>query len=119
MAFPQMYAHLFTNNAQLIEFSAGALRIYCAAMFMFGIQIACQMTFISIGNAVCSIALAVLRKFVLLIPLIYILPNFMSDKTAAVYTAEPTADMIAVVCTALLFASRFKKSLANLKTADK
>lgn len=119
MAFPQMYAHLFTNNAQLIEFSAGALRIYCAAMFMFGIQIACQMTFISIGNAVCSIALAVLRKFVLLIPLIYILPNFMSDKTAAVYTAELTADMIAVVCTALLFASRFKKSLANLKTADK
>lgn len=119
MAFPQMYAHLFTNNAQLIEFSAGALRIYCAAMFMFGIQIACQMTFISIGNAVCSIALAVLRKFVLLIPLIYILPNFMSDKTAAVYTAEPTADMIAVVCTALLFASRFKKSLAKLKTADK
>lgn len=119
MAFPQMYAHLFTNNAQLIEFSAGALRIYCAAMFMFGIQIACQMTFISIGNAVCSIALAVLRKFVLLIPLIYILPNFMSDKTAAVYTAEPTADMIAVVCTALLFASRFKKSLAMLKTADK
>lgn len=119
MAFPKMYAHLFTNNAQLIEFSAGALRIYCAAMFMFGIQIACQMTFISIGNAVCSIALAVLRKFVLLIPLIYILPNFMSDKTAAVYTAEPTADMIAVVCTALLFASRFKKSLANLKTADK
>lgn len=119
MAFPQMYAHLFTNNAQLIEFSAGALRIYCAAMFMFGIQIACQMTFISIGNAVCSIALAVLRKFVLLIPLIYILPNFMSDKTAAVYTAEPTADMIAVVCTALLFASRFKKSLVKLKTADK
>lgn len=119
MAFPQMYAHLFTNNAQLIVFSAGALRIYCAAMFMFGIQIACQMTFISIGNAVCSIALAVLRKFVLLIPLIYILPNFMSDKTAAVYTAEPTADMIAVVCTALLFASRFKKSLAKLKTADK
>lgn len=119
MAFPQMYAHLFTNNAQLIEFSAGALRIYCAAMFMFGIQIACQMTFISIGNAVCSIALAVLRKFVLLIPLIYILPNFMSDKTAAVYTAEPTADMIAVVCTALLFASRFKKSLSKLKTADK
>ena len=119
MAFPQMYAHLFTNNAQLIVFSAGALRIYCAAMFMFGIQIACQMTFISIGNAVCSIALAVLRKFVLLIPLIYILPNFMSDKTAAVYTAEPMADMIAVVCTALLFASRFKKSLAKLKTADK
>lgn len=119
MAFPQMYAHLFTNNAQLIVFSAGALRIYCAAMFMFGIQIACQMTFISIGNAVCSIALAVLRKFVLLIPLIYILPNFMSYKTAAVYTAEPMADMIAVVCTALLFASRFKKSLAKLKTADK
>lgn len=114
MAFPKMYAQMFTNNAELVDFAGNALRIYCGALFVFGIQIACQMTFISIGNAVCSIALAVLRKFVLLIPLIYILPEFMSNKTIAVYSAEPVADVIAVLCTALLFAAKFKKSLTKI-----
>ena len=52
-----------------------ALRIYCALLFLFGIQIACQMTFVSIGNAPCSILVAVLRKFVLLLPLIFLLPQ--------------------------------------------
>ncbi len=114
MAFPKVYAKMFTNNAELVNFSENALRIYCGALFVFGIQIACQMTFISIGNAVCSIALAVLRKFVLLIPFIYILPKFMSNKTIAVYSAEPVADVIAVLCTALLFAEKFKKSLTKI-----
>ena len=59
------------------------------ALFIFGIQIACQMTFVSIGNAPCSIIVAILRKFVLLIPLIFILPHILPDQTMAVYTAEP------------------------------
>ena len=87
------------------------LRVYCAALFLFGIQIACQMTFISIGNAPCSILVAVLRKFVLLIPLIYVLPAFLPDKVTAVYMAEPVADAIAVTCTAILFAFQFRKQL--------
>lgn len=73
-----------------------ALRVYCAALFLFGIQIACQMTFVSIGYAVCSIIVAVLRKFILLLPLIYLLPHLLADQTMAVYTAEPVADAIAV-----------------------
>lgn len=73
------------------------------------------MTFVSIGNAVCSIIVAIMRKFVLLIPLIYILPNFISDKTTAVYTAEPAADIIAVTFTAILFAIQFNKSLKKLE----
>lgn len=74
MLFPKTFAQLFTTDAQLIEFTVHALRTYCAVLFVFGIQIACQMTFVSIGNAKCSIIVAVLRKFVLLIPLIYIMP---------------------------------------------
>lgn len=115
MLFPRIFAGMFTTDASLMEFTAHAMRVYFAVMFIFGIQIACQMTFVSIGNAVCSIIVAIMRKFVLLIPLIYILPNFISDKTTAVYTAEPVADIIAVTFTAILFAIQFNKSLKKLE----
>lgn len=116
-AFPQIFAGMFTNDASLLAFSAKALRIYCGALFMMGIQIACQMTFVSTGNAVCSIIVAIMRKFVLLIPLIYILPHFLADKTRAVYTAEPIADILAVTFTIILFTVQFKKALKNLEQA--
>lgn len=114
MAFPQVFAKLFTTDAALIDFTAKALRIYCRVLFVFGIQIACQMTFVSIGNAPCSIIVAILRKFILLIPLIYILPHVMENKTNAVYMAEPVADIIAVSCTLILFMVQFRKSLRRL-----
>ncbi|OKZ48027.1 MAG: MATE family efflux transporter [Clostridiales bacterium 41_21_two_genomes] len=115
MLFPRIFAGMFTTDASLMKFTVHAMRVYFAVMFIFGIQIACQMTFVSIGNAVCSIIVAIMRKFVLLIPLIYILPNFISDKTTAVYTAEPAADIIAVTFTAILFAIQFNKSLKKLE----
>ena len=112
--FPGAFAHIFTPNADLVAFTVPALRIYCAVLFLFGIQIACQMTFVSIGAAVCSIVVAVLRKFVLLLPLIYLMPCLMADKTMAVYTAEPVADAIAVTCTAILFAFQSRKALRKV-----
>lgn len=118
MLFPRIFAGMFTTDASLTEFTVHAMRVYFAVMFIFGIQIACQMTFVSIGNAVCSIIVAIMRKFVLLIPLIYILPNFISDKTTAVYTAEPVADIIAVSFTAILFAIQFNKSLKKLEKGE-
>ncbi len=113
--FPGAFAHIFTPNADLVAFTVPALRIYCAVLFLFGIQIACQMTFVSIGAAVCSIVVAVLRKFVLLLPLIYLMPHLMADKTMAVYTAEPVADAIAVTCTAILFGFQFRKALRKVE----
>ena len=85
MLFPQIFVGLFTSDEALLEFGQPALRIYMACMFLFGIQLACQMTFTSLGNAAASIVVAIMRKFVLLIPLIYILPAiFSQDKTSAV-----------------------------------
>lgn len=115
MLFPSVFAKMFASDASLIEFTSHALRIYCAVLCIFGIQIACQMTFVSIGSAVCSIIVAVMRKFVLLIPLIYILPNFIADKTNAVYTAEPVADALAVTFTLVLFIFRFRKEMKKLE----
>lgn len=112
---PQAFAGMFTADAELLAFTSKALRIYMACVFMFGIQIACQMAFTSIGFAKESIIVAVTRKFILLIPLIYILPHILTgNQTLAVYTAEPVADFLAVTFTALLFRRQFKKALVSL-----
>lgn len=119
MIFPQGFAAMFTPDPVLIEFSKTALRIYMACMLLFGIQMACQMTFTSLGNAKASIWVAVMRKFILLIPLIYLMPLiFSSDKTTAVYMAEPVADFLAVTFTAILFTFQFKKALSGISDGN-
>lgn len=114
MLFPKAFAMIFSSDAALVAYTEWALRIYAAAMCIFGAQIACQMTFISLGNAKASIMVAVMRKFVLLLPLIYLLPHLISDQTMGVYLAEPVADIIAVSFTVILFYFQFKKALASL-----
>ena len=89
------------------------LKIYLGGLFLFGIQIACQITFTSLGKAVNSIIVAVVRKFVLLLPLIYIMPHVVSNQTIGVYMAEPIADIIAV-----LFTFQFKKALAQIRNSN-
>ena len=116
MLFPQIFAGMFTPDAELIAFTKTALRIYMAVMFIFGIQISCQMAFNSLGKAVSSIIVAVMRKFVLLIPLIYIMPHiYTANKAYAVYMAEPVADIIAVTFTAVLFSFQFRKALREIQ----
>lgn len=115
MCFPKVFASIFTTDAALIAFTKDALRYYLAALFMFGIQIACQMTFNALGNAPASILVAIMRKFVLLLPLIFILPHIITaDKTMAVYLAEPIADVLAVAFTSILFSFQFKKALREI-----
>lgn len=116
MIFPASFAALFTQNEAYIDFTASALPVYCAVMGIFGIQIACQMTFVALGKALSSMIVAVMRKFVLLLPLIYIVPSFFGEemKTFGVYLAEPIADFIAVSFTAVLFAVQFKRVLKEM-----
>ncbi len=114
MIFPQGFVRIFTTDAELMQFAKTALRIYIASMGIMGAQMACQMTFLSIGNAKASISVAVMRKFVLLIPLIYILPHFVKNKAMGVYMAEPIADLCSVIFTLILFGFQFKKAMKNI-----
>lgn len=109
MFTPGMLASMFTPEPELQAYTIWALRIYMAGLFIFGAQIACQQTFIALGNAKMSLFLALLRKVILLIPLIYILPLFFQDKVFAVFLAEPIADIIAVCTTCTLFYRMYKK----------
>jgi putative MATE family efflux protein len=115
MLFPRFLPSIFTPDAALIDFTAGVIRIYFGGLIIFGAQIACQMTFVSLGKALSSVTVAVVRKFVLLLPLIYLVPQFMSDKALGVYTAEPIADVIAVSFTVILFVFQFKKAMEKIK----
>ena len=114
MIAPEVFVKIFTSESTLAQFAAPMLRIYLGGLGLFGIQIACQMTFTSLGKAANSIVVAVVRKFVLLLPLIYIMPSLLADKTQAVYMAEPVADIIAVTFTAILFTFQFKKALKEI-----
>lgn len=115
MLFPQVFIKLFNDDPELVAKTIWALRIYLAGMFVFGAQIACQQTFIAVGQAKISVFLALLRKVVLLIPLIYILPNFFGDKVFAIFLAEPVADLLATSTTVILFAIQFKKIIASIE----
>ncbi|MBQ7091403.1 MAG: MATE family efflux transporter [Clostridia bacterium] len=114
MLFPDVFVGIFTPDQTLAAFTAPALRIYMSGILLFGIQIACQMAFTSLGKALSSITVAVVRKFVLLLPLIYIMPHLASDPTRGVYMAEPIADILAVTFTAILFSVQFKKALEKM-----
>ena len=116
---PKAFVSIFTSDAKLVAFTAPMLKIYLGGLFLFGIQIACQITFTSLGKAVNSIIVAVVRKFVLLLPLIYIMPHVVSNPTIGVYMAEPIADIIAVLFTSVLFTFQFKKALAQIRNSNK
>ena len=115
---PHVFAGIFTPDPMLLDFTQGALKIYCGALGIFGIQVACQMTFVSLGKAGSSIIVAVMRKFVLLLPLIYLMPRLMENQVMAVYTAEPVADVLAVTFTGVLFFFQFKRALAEIAAPD-
>jgi len=110
MLMPQVFVGLFTPDEALIAYAAPCVRIYMAASLLFSVQLSCQQTFVALGNAKSSLFLACLRKLILLIPLIYIMPAILpGNKVNAVFMAEPVADIIAVTCTVLLFAREYRK----------
>lgn len=116
---PKAFILVFASDATLVEYSVRALRVYMAGSLLFGAQIACQQTFIALGNAKISIFLAVLRKIILLIPLIFALPLLIPENPAfAVYLAEPIADVTAVIVTVSTFLYAFSKLKKKMKSKD-
>ena len=111
--FPAFFVKIFNNSPALVDMTSWSMRIYFAGMCLFGMQISCQQTFLSLGEAKISLFLALLRKMILLVPLIFILPAFMNDGLTAVLLAEPVADVIACLTTTTLFYRFFKKKFSG------
>lgn len=115
MLFPHVFLGLFLSSPDMLDYAVWGIRIYLAGMGIMGMQLACQQTLIALGDAKTSLFLAALRKIILLIPLIYILPNFFDNKALGVLLAAPIADIIAVATTVTVFRKRFAKAMAQLE----
>ena len=113
MAIPRLFAGIFTSDQALVDYTAWAIRIFLCGVFSVGFQISCQQAFMALGQAKVSLLLACLRKLVLLIPLIFLLPLFIENKVLAVFVAEPVSDVLAAVVTTLTFFRFFRKTVRN------
>ena len=111
--FPGLFVSLFNDKPELVEISVWALHVYAAGLFMLGVQFSCQQAFVALGQTRISLFLALLRKVILLIPLIFLLPQFFADKVLGVFLAEPVADVLASATTGALFFWRFPKILEH------
>lgn len=113
MLVPQVFVSIFNNKPALVEYASWAMRIYMAGIFSMGFQLACQQSFMALGQAKISLLMACLRKIILLIPLIFLLPMFFENKALGVFMAEPVSDIIAATVTTVMFFAQFKKILAR------
>lgn len=118
MLMPNVLAGIFTTDVALAEYASWAIRIYMAGIFSVGFQLSCQQSFMALGQAAISLVMAFLRKLILLIPLIFILPNFFADKVFGVFVAEPVSDIVAAAITTIVFFTQFKKIMAKAGTAQ-
>jgi len=118
MLFPKVFVGIFTPDAALSQYAVWALRIFLAGAFSVGFQMSCQQAFVALGQAKVSLFMACLRKLILLIPLIFILPQFFetgADKAFGVFLAEPVSDIIAATVTTLTFFAFFRKMMKQSK----
>lgn len=113
MAAPQVFVSIFNNDPNLVQYASWAMRVYTACIFSMGFQLSCQQSFMALGQAKISLLMACLRKIVLLIPLIFVLPIFFENKVLGVFVAEPVSDILAAAVTTILFFTQFKKILAK------
>ena len=115
MLFPEFFVGIFNNKPELIEITSWSMKIFFGGIIIFGAQIACQQTFLALGQAKISLFMALLRKIVLLVPLIFILPTFVSseNKLTAVLAAEPISDITAALTTVIVFTIFYKKTFGN------
>ncbi len=111
MFFPSFFAGIFTSDMALVDYTGWALRIFLAGAFSIGFQISCQQAFMALGQAKISLFMACLRKLILLIPMIFILPFFFQNKAMAVFLAEPISDILAAAVTTFMFFRFFRKMM--------
>ena len=108
--FPGLLARIFTPQPQLIGLVSRVMPLFFGGIWAFGAQMACQTTFMALGQARTSLFLALLRKVILLVPLALILPR-VTGSVFGIYAAEPIADVLASATTLTLFLTRRKKLL--------
>ena len=107
--FPSFFLSLFTGDADLVAYAVPFTRIYFYGLGIFGIQMACQQTLLGLGQAKISLFIALLRKVILLIPLVLLFSSFLGVK--GVFIAEPVSDITSALTALTVFTLNFRKIL--------
>lgn len=112
MSVPRPFGRMFTYKEEVLAITDRYLPVFVAGMLIFGIQRACQTTFVAVTEAKISLFIAILRKIILLVPLAFLLPMAMG--VGGVYWAECVADLTAATLCGCIFFLRFRKILKGM-----
>lgn len=93
LLFSNVFAGIFTTDPDTLRMATWAIRVYMAGGLFYGAQTACQMSFLALGQAKRSLSMALFRKIIVLIPLIYILPTLIGGSDFAIAMSAPVADL--------------------------
>ena len=104
---PGVFVRLFnSSDPELILLGSRALRLCSAMMPIIGFQVITSNYFQAVGKPLQSTVLSLSRQFLILIPLLYILPPFWG--VLGVYAALPLADVISFVISIIIMAFELK-----------
>ncbi len=116
--FPELFLRIFTSNPAVIQEAIWMVRLYTAGFFVIPIQTVFQQIFLSTGQEKACLLMVIIRKLVLHIPLLVILPLFMPNKVLAVVLSAPVSDILSVVVTCVCFVPIFYYQMKKLKQPE-
>lgn len=115
--FPGVFIRIFTSDPAVIREASWIVRVNTAGFFVLPIQTVFQQIYLSTGQEKSSLAMVIIRKLVLHIPLLFLLPLIMKNKVLAVVLAETISDVVSVAVTSVHFVPAFYKKLDRLESA--
>lgn len=104
---PEPFVRIFTNDAELIALSSYAAKRIFLALYMISLMMVGSLVFQSIGKVVQSFITSIARPILFLIPLVFILPEFLG--LDGVWLAFPISDGFTLLLTLLLLIPQIRE----------
>ena len=92
--FAEPIVRAFNNEADLVAVAVPAMRVYFRGFIFMSLMMAGQCVFLSLGRSKYSMTFSILRKIVVVVPLIFLLPRIGGWGVDGVFWAEPISDLV-------------------------
>ena len=94
MLIPGALTRVFNSDPELVAVSSRAMRIYFCGFFLMALQLAGQSTFVGLGKSRQAVFFSLLRKAIIVTPLVFLLPLIPAMGADGVFWAEPISDLL-------------------------
>lgn len=94
MLLPQFWILLFNDDPALLDVGVKTLRIYFATFVFMNFHMSGQNIFVALGKARHAVFFSLLRKVILVIPLMLILPHLWGMGAYGVFASEPVSNVV-------------------------